>query len=63
MSTEFSEDDDAVVVVGDEFVVVDEDVGDRAGVFAQDSKAANVVQVDYRFRRRLQSDVQIPEDD
>ena len=53
MSIEFSENDDAVVVVGDELVAVDEDVGDRAGVFAQDPKAGSVVEVDGRFGRRL----------
>jgi hypothetical protein len=49
MSIELSENDDTIVVVGDELVVVDEDVGDGARVFAQDSEAANVVEVDTRF--------------
>ena len=49
MSIELSENDDAIVIVGDELVVVDEDVGDGARVFAQDSEAANVVEVDSRF--------------
>ena len=45
-------DDDAVVVVANELVAVDEDVRNGGGVFRQDLEARHVVQVERRRRRR-----------
>ena len=57
----FSKNNDTVIVVSDEFVIVDKNVGYCSWVFTQDSKAASVVKVDRANEAcRFQSKVQVP---
>ena len=65
MKPQVPDDDDAVVVVGHELVVVDEDVGDGRRVLVQNLEARHVVEIQRRRRRRrrTQCDAQVPEDD